>query len=76
MDGILYILQVGSAEAFQLFLAVSTVPFQREGFVFHLPGVSIEVAEQCSGIRSSLALLITSVLAGIFFWIGFGRRFF
>jgi exosortase/archaeosortase family protein len=39
----------------------------REGFVFHLPGQSVEVAKQCSGIRSSMALLITSVLAGHLF---------
>jgi exosortase len=31
---------------------------------FEVPGLAIEVAEQCSGIRSSLALLITSIIAG------------
>jgi len=39
----------------------------REGIVFHLPNISISVAPQCSGIRSSLALVITSVLAGHMF---------
>jgi exosortase/archaeosortase family protein len=32
--------------------------------VFSLPGITIEVAEECSGIRSSLILLIMSLLAG------------
>jgi exosortase len=43
------------------------VPLVQEGAVFHLPGFSLEIARECSGIRSSLALLITSVLAGHLF---------
>jgi exosortase/archaeosortase family protein len=34
---------------------------------FELPGVAIEVAKECSGIRSTLALLITSIMAGYLF---------
>ena len=37
------------------------------GLIFQLPGFSMEVAPQCSGIHSSLALFITSLLAGYFF---------
>ncbi|MEO0250273.1 MAG: archaeosortase/exosortase family protein, partial [candidate division WOR-3 bacterium] len=33
------------------------------GSLFQLPGFDIVVAQECSGIRSSLALLVTSVLA-------------
>jgi exosortase len=44
----------------------------REGFVFHLARVDIEVAKECSGIRSSMALLILALLATHFtlksFW--------
>jgi exosortase len=44
----------------------------REGFVFHLPRFNIEVAEECSGIRSSMALLILALLVAHFrlrsFW--------
>jgi exosortase len=43
------------------------IPYLREGFVFQLPGFSIEIAKECSGIRSSLALLITVVLAAHLF---------
>jgi exosortase len=32
-----------------------------------LPGVEIEIAEECSGIHSSLSLLIASILAGYLF---------
>jgi exosortase len=67
MDGFIYFLQVGSTEFTNLLFVATGVPFFREGFFFHLPGMSVEVAKQCSGIRSSLALLITAVLAGHMF---------
>jgi exosortase len=63
----IHLLQQGSAElSFLLFKAVG-VPVFRQGFVFTLPGVQIEVAQQCSGIRSSIALVITCLLAGHLF---------
>jgi len=40
------------------------VPVVRTGLVFALPGITIEVAQECSGIRSSMALIITSLFAG------------
>jgi exosortase len=67
MDHIIYFLQVGSTEFTNLLFMISGVPFVRDGFVFNLPNVSIEVAKQCSGIRSSLALFITALLAGHLF---------
>ena len=67
MDGIIYALQVGSTEFTNLLLLATGVPFLREGFVFHLPSISVEVAKQCSGIRSCLALLITATVAGHLF---------
>ena len=39
----------------------------RDGTVFQLPGIVIEVAQECSGIRSSWVLFITSVLASYLF---------
>jgi exosortase len=67
MDSFIYALQVGSTEVTNFLLMATGVPFLREGFVFHLPGMSVEVAKQCSGIRSSLALMITAILAGHMF---------
>lgn len=51
----------------RLLFSALGVPFFQEGSIFHLPGFGLEVAQECSGIRSSLALLITSVLAGQIF---------
>jgi len=60
-------LQSGSAEVSHAFFELMGVPILRNGFIFSLPGVNIEVAKECSGIRSSLALFITSLLAGHLF---------
>ena len=67
MDRIIYFLQVGSTEFTNLLFMASGVPFVREGFVFHLPNVSVEVAKQCSGIRSGMAIFIVATLAGYMF---------
>jgi hypothetical protein len=40
------------------------VPVFRQGFRFSLPGVEIEIAKECSGIRSSVALYNTGLLIG------------
>ena len=67
MDSIIYFLQVGSTELTNLLFLASGAPFMRDGFAFHLPNVSIEVAKQCSGIRSSMAIFIVAILAGYMF---------
>jgi exosortase len=60
-------LQNASAEiAYALFTLVG-VPVFRQGVRFSLPGVDIEIAEQCSGIRSTLAFFIISLWAGHMF---------
>ena len=57
-------LQYGSADAAHAFFTISGMPFLRDNVAFHLPGFSLQVAPECSGIRSTLALFITSLLAG------------
>src|SRR5262249_62388208 len=42
-------------------------PVLRQGMIFQLPGMTIEVAQECSGIRSSLVLFITSLVAAHLF---------
>lgn len=67
MEAIITFLQEGSTEFTNFLLMASGVPYVRDGFVFHLPSISVEVAPQCSGIRSGLALFITALLAGHLF---------
>ena len=67
MDKVISFLLIGSDEITYLIFELAGIPVSREGFVFQLPGISIEIAKQCSGIRSSLALFITGILAAHFF---------
>lgn len=64
LNWVIHALQEGSTDvAWLIFQAVGT-PVLRHGFVLTLPSVTIEVAQECSSIRSSMALFITSLLAG------------
>src|SRR5260370_5718891 len=63
---IIYGLQAGSAAIAEFFFNLSGTPVLRQGFVFRLHKMSIEVARECSGIRSSLALLILALLVAHF----------
>ena len=60
-------LQRGSAEMAQVLFSVVGMPAFREGYRFSLPGITIEVAKECSSIRSGTALFITGLLAGYAF---------
>ncbi len=57
-------LQHASAATAYLLLRLLGMPVLREGPVFQLPGMTIEVAPQCSGIHSTLVLFIMSLVAG------------
>jgi len=74
LDRVVYLLQWGSAATASFFLDVSGVPVLREGLVFHLPSFSIEVAAECSGIRSSIALMILAVLIAHFSFSTFWKK--
>src|SRR5438132_3239921 len=56
-----------SAEVANWLFLISGTPALRTGTVFQLPGITIMVAKECSGIRSTLVLLITSLLAANMF---------
>jgi exosortase C (VPDSG-CTERM-specific) len=49
------------------FIDFSGTPVLRQGLVFNLPRITLEVAQECSGIRSSFVLFILSLLAGNLF---------
>jgi exosortase C (VPDSG-CTERM-specific) len=55
--------KLASADAADLLFQLTGTPALRDGTFFQLPGIVIEVAQECSGIRSSLVLLITGMLA-------------
>jgi exosortase C (VPDSG-CTERM-specific) len=59
--------KLASAEAANLFFKISGTPILRDGNIFQLPNIVLEVAQECSGIRSSWVLLITSLLGAHLF---------
>jgi exosortase len=58
------LLQSGSTSAAFWFFRMAGVPVAREGFVLSLRSMDIEVAKQCSGIRSTVMLFVTAVVLG------------
>jgi exosortase len=56
-------LQKGSADIVSVLFALTRTPAYRTNMVFTLPGFAIQVAEACSGIRSTLGMFVVTLLA-------------
>jgi exosortase C (VPDSG-CTERM-specific) len=65
---------LGSADVAAALFTVTGTPMLRDGTVLGLPGITLQVAQECSGIRSSWVLFITSVLASHLFLKSRWRR--
>lgn len=76
MAPVIRFLQEGSAAFSTILFKLIRLPAFRQGLVFSLPGFDIEVAEQCSGIRSSIVLCIASMLGAHLFLRAFWRKLF
>ena len=69
VDVVTRFLQTQSAIAVGVLLRLAGAPVVRDGVLLSLPGLDIEVASECSSIRSSLMLVITTlVLAHLFLY--------
>lgn len=55
-------LQRQSANVAEVFFRLIRISYLRQGTVFSLPGMVIEVARECSGVRSALAILAATVI--------------
>lgn len=67
LDRVIYFLQAGSVAIANQLFGLLSVPVARDHFTLQLPGFTVEVAKECSSIRSSMALLITGLLAAHLF---------
>jgi exosortase C (VPDSG-CTERM-specific) len=67
---------LASADVTAFLFRITGTPFLREGTVFALPTIVLEVAQECSGIRSSYVLFITSLVASNIFLESQWRRLF
>jgi exosortase len=63
-------LQYGSAATANVFFKLAGMPVFQDGLQFQLPGINLQVAPECSGIHSSLVLLITGIIAAKLFLRG------
>jgi exosortase len=59
--------QTWSATMTGVLFKVLGIPVLWQGFTFSMSGAQIEIAKECSGIRSGLALIVASILAGHLF---------
>jgi exosortase C (VPDSG-CTERM-specific) len=64
LQPIVAFLQHRSADVASAMFALSGTPLLRDDTHFLLPGMPLTVAPECSGIHSSMVLLITSLVAG------------
>jgi exosortase len=62
MNRVVLLLQQGSAAAAHFLFAMAGIPVAREGLFMHIPGLTLEVAQECSSIRSSSMLLVTTMV--------------
>lgn len=74
VHGLEHFLMVMSAHLSAVLFSIGGIPVFQSGQVLELPGMVLEVAQECSGIRSSWVLLITSVLAAYMFLPTVPRR--
>ena len=68
--------KLASTEATDLLFNASGTPVMREGTLFQLPNIAIVVAQECSGIRSSIVLVLASLVAANLFLKSPWRRIF
>jgi exosortase len=74
MDQIRVGLQHGSAEVSYAILRLTGTPVFRQGMRFTLPGLDIEIAPECSGIRSGLIFFMLGILtAGLYLRSGWRK---
>jgi exosortase len=62
LNPIVRLLQEGSVASARLLFAAVGVPVARDGTQLTIPGLTVEVAPECSSIRSSLMLVVTTMV--------------
>ncbi len=67
LNGMVQFLQYQSAFAARILFQATGVPVTQDGIMLAIPNLNLEVASECSSIRSSLMLIVTTmVLAHLF----------
>ncbi len=62
LNGVTSFLQQGTASFARLLLTTAGVPVAQDGTTLRVPGLTLEIAQECSSIRSSMMLVVTSMV--------------
>ena len=62
LNGIIALLQQGSAWSARVLFVAFGVPVAQDGLLLTIPGLTLMVAQECSSIRSSSMLFVTTVV--------------
>lgn len=74
LNPVVGVLQRGSAASAHLLFQAFGIPVAQSGTLLHIPGLTLEVAPECSSIRSSLMLLVTVMVLAYLLLRTFWRR--
>lgn len=74
LNKIVAIWQEGSAISASLLFSALGIPVTQDGIMLSIPGLSLEVAQECSSLRSSLMLVVTSMVLAHLFLRSFWRK--
>jgi exosortase len=74
LDLLIRLLQQYSATGVSWTFQLLGIPVLRDGVILSIPGLTIEVARECSSIRSSLILLVSSMVLAQFFLRSIARK--
>ena len=66
--------QHGSALSASVLFSALGIPVTQDGIVISIPGLTLEVAHECSSLRSSLMLIVTSMVLAHLFLRSFWRK--
>jgi exosortase len=62
VNALVSFLQYSSAAAAHAIFILAHVPVEQRGLLIHIPDLTLEVAPECSSIRSSLILVVTTMV--------------
>ena len=74
LNKIVAIWQQGSALSARLLFSAVGIPVSQDGILLSIPGLTLEVAQECSSLRSSLMLVVTSMVLAHLFLRSFWRK--
>jgi exosortase len=74
LNKIVALWQHGSALSASFLFSALGIPVTQDGVMLTIPGLSLEVAQECSSLRSSLMLIVTSMVLAHLFLRSFWRK--